>query len=75
MPGDNCAVFGCGSSKRKKGIGIWKLPNAKDERHKEWREKWLNEITKTRAIDADFKKRIDSVFTCEKNCDPKGICK
>jgi hypothetical protein len=43
--------------------------------HKEWREKWLNEITKTRAIDGDFKKRIDSdrVFTCEKHFDPKDI--
>ena len=34
MPGDNCFMFGCGTSRRTKGVGIWKLPNAKDEDHK-----------------------------------------
>ena len=34
MPGDNCSVFGCGTSRRTKGVGIWKLPKAKDEDHK-----------------------------------------
>ena len=27
-------MFGCGTSRRTKGVGIWKLPNAKDEAHK-----------------------------------------
>ena len=44
MPGENCAVFGCGSSRRKKGIGIWKLPKAKDESYAKWRDEWLGEI-------------------------------
>ena len=48
MPGENCAVFGCGSCRRTKGIGIWKLPLAKDEAHEKWREEWLGEIKKTR---------------------------
>ena len=71
MPGDNCAVFGCGSCRRTKGIGIWKLPAAKDEAHKKWRHDWLSEITKTREIDHEFRKRIenDKVFTCEKHFD------
>ena len=30
MPGVNCSVFGCGSCRRTKGMGIWKLPLAKD---------------------------------------------
>ena len=44
-------------------MGIWKLPNAKDEDHKKmiWREDWLGEITKTREVDRD------KVFTSEKN--------
>ena len=79
MPGDNCAVFGCGSSRRTKGIGIWKLPAAKDEPHKKWRDVWLSEITKTREIDHEFRKRIenDKVFTCEKHFDVEDfeICK
>ena len=28
MPGANCAVFGCGSWRKTKGTGIWKLPVA-----------------------------------------------
>ena len=60
MPGDNCAVFGCGSCRRTKGIGIWKLPAAKDEAHKKWRHDWLSEITKTREIDHEFRKRIEN---------------
>ena len=69
MPGDKCAVLGCGSCRRTKGIGLWKLPSQKDEAHKKWRKEWLSEITKTREIDQDFKKRLekDRVFTCEKH--------
>ena len=69
MPGDNCAVFGCGSCRRTKGIGIWKLPAAKDEADKKWRHDWLSEITKTREINHEFRKRNDKVFTCEKHFD------
>ena len=32
MPGVNCAVIGCGSCRRTKGIGIFKLPSAKDDK-------------------------------------------
>ena len=49
MPGDNCAVFGCGSCGMTKGIGIWKLPAAKDEAHKKWRDGWLSEIIVSRG--------------------------
>ena len=75
MPGVNCAVFGCGTFQRSKGIGIFKLPAAKDENYKSWREQWLSKITRTRVVDADFKKQIleDKVFTCEKHFKPEEI--
>jgi len=75
MPGDNCAVFGCGTSRKTKGIGIWKLPLAKDEAHKKWREAWLGEITKTRVMDPIFRERIkkDRVYTCEKHFKQEDI--
>ena len=68
MPGDDCAVFGCGTCRRTKEIGIWKLPAPKDEKYKHWRVEWLNEITKSREIDKEFRERIekDKVYTCEK---------
>ena len=67
MLGDNSAMVGCGTSRREKSIGIWKVRAPKDERHKEWRENWLNEIAKTILLDAEFKKRIkeDRVLTCQ----------
>ena len=75
MPGDNCAVFGCGSCRRSKGIGIWKLPAARNAEDKKWREEWLSELTKTRVLDAEFRKLIDNdkVYSCEKHFDPNDI--
>lgn len=75
MPGDNCAVFGCGSCRRTKGIGIWKLPFPRNDEYKKWRLEWLNEIKKTREVDSDFQKQIDGdrVYTCEKHFAPEDI--
>ena len=71
MPGVNCAVFGCGPCRRTKGIEIFKLPSAKDEKHKKWREEciWLGELKKTRELDEYFRRQInqEKVFTCEKH--------
>ena len=53
VPGDNCFMFGCGTSRRTKGVRIWKLPNVKDEDHKKIEEDWLGEIMKTREVDRD----------------------
>ena len=58
MPGVNSAVVGCGTSRRTKGIGIFKLPAAKNDIQKRWREEWLSEITKTRVIDKAFREKI-----------------
>ena len=54
MPGVNCAVVGCGTSRRTKGIGIFKLPAAKNGKYKRWREEWLSEITKTRRSERKY---------------------
>lgn len=61
--------FGCGSCRRTKGIGIFKLPLAKDENHKRWRNEWLGVLKKTREMDKDFKRQIDEdkLYTCEKH--------
>ena len=57
----------CGSCRRHKGIGIFKLPKENDDN--KWRDEWLGEITKTRTVDKSFKEKIDKnlVFTCEKH--------
>jgi len=58
MLGENCAVSGCGSSRRKKGISIWKLAKAKYESYPKWRDEWLGETKKTRDVDQSFKELI-----------------
>ena len=75
MPGDNCAIVGCGTSRRTKGIGIFKLPFAKNEEYNTWPSAWLNEITKSRVTDKAFKEQItrDRVFTCEKHFLPEEL--
>ena len=75
MPGDNCSVYGCGKSRRTEGIGIFKLPNRPSKPYQEWRTTWLNELTKHRQIDADFKRQIDEdrVHTCEEHFHPHEI--
>ena len=75
MPGVNCSVLGCGSCRRTKGLGIFKLPVAKDDAHRKWRNEWLGELTKAREIDQDFREQIknDKVHTCEKHFKPKDI--
>ena len=48
MPGKNCSIVGCGSCRRIKGIGIFKVPSEKAD--KDWRDRWLGEIKKNKSI-------------------------
>ena len=75
MPGVNCSILGCGSCRRSKGIGIFKLPVAKDKAHRKWRNNWPREVTKALEIDKDFREQIknDRVHGCEKHFKPKDI--
>ena len=78
MPGAIYSVFGCGSRRRTKGIGIWKLPVAKDEAHGTWRDEWLGEIKKTREMDQNFREQLksDRIYTSTNynvNCWPNTL--
>ena len=50
IPAANCSVFGCGSCRRSKEIGIFKPPVAKDEAHRKWRKDWLGEVAKSTRL-------------------------
>ena len=65
--GEYCSVVNCKTNRNVKGVGIFKLPSAKY--YKEWRSNWLNELTKYREVDANFKAQIqgDRVYTCERH--------
>ena len=75
MPGVNCPIVGYNTSRRTKGTDIFKLPAAKNDKYKKWREEWLYEIAKTRVIDKTFREKIlnDTVYTWEKNVKAEDI--
>ena len=69
MPGDNCAFPKCGTSRRHKDIGIFKLPSRKGEFYQEWKKEIVNVILKYRVADDNFKKNIQAgnVHICERH--------
>ncbi len=71
MPEANCSLATCGTSRRTKGIGIFKLPAPVDDFHADWRAK----ITKDRVTDASFRDQIkkDRVHICEKHFEKDEI--
>ena len=75
MPGNNCAINECGTSRREAGVGIFGLPDESKEHYKEWRQKTLAVILKYRENNAEFKEllRKKSVFTCYKHYDESEI--
>ena len=67
MPGANCSIYGCPTSRKSKGISIFRVPTGDDEYSKNWREKIVNIITKDRVIDKNLRSQIEkkNLYTCE----------
>ncbi len=67
------------ANRRTKGIGLFKLPTARDDASKKWRQDFLNILTKYRVKDKDFKRQLaaDSLHICEKHFLPEetNTCK
>ena len=64
MPGANCSVFNCGTSRRQKNVSIFSLPS--NPNHTEWRKQILHCISRDRQTDADFKRGV-CMCVCEQN--------
>ena len=45
MPGANCSIFGCSTSRKTKGVAIFKIPAGNDDFNKSWREKLVSIIS------------------------------
>ena len=69
MPGANCSIFGCRTSRRNTGAGIFRLPSGKDEKSKQTGNEWIKVITQDRVVDANFRKIIEAgnVYVREKH--------
>ena len=75
MPGANCALFGCSTS-RKSDLSLFKLPSpARGDREEtatlknNARTEWLRVILRTREMTPDLKQRIDKneIYVCERH--------
>ena len=79
MPGVNCSIKGCSTSRRTKGISIFKIPKASNVTQKELRNELVSVITRDREIDQDLGRQIkeDGIHICEKhfNTDDMYHCK
>jgi hypothetical protein len=60
MPGANCSIFGCSTSRKSKGTSIFRVPTGDDEYSQKWRQKIVH-------IDHNLKRQIEnkSLHTCE----------
>ena len=69
MPGANCAIFGCNTSRIHKGISIFKVPKSVDDYSKKWKENVISVITRDRVIDQSLRRQIetDKLYVCEKH--------
>ena len=81
MPGANCSVYGCGTSRYTKDIGIFQIPCSKkgDKNQEKWRADFLAAITRSRVADQHFKQMVEEnkIYACEKHfkADEIKICK
>lgn len=75
MPGANCSIFGCNTSRKTTGISIFALPKGEDELSKQTRKAWVNEITRNRVIDQDLRRQIEkrTLHICEKHFEERFI--
>lgn len=75
MPGANCSVYGCATSRRTKYISIFGLPAGEDDYNANWRQQMVNIITKDRVIDQSLKVQIDkkTLHVCELHFEDNNI--
>ena len=74
--GNICCITGCHTtSRRNKGVGLFKPTNIKNEYHKEWRTKIDQIILRTRTPDAKYRELVEKkkIFICEKHYQPGDI--
>ncbi len=69
MPGANCSIFGCGTSRKHVGVAIFRIPAETDELSKKTRKAWISIITKDRVVDDSLRRQIESgnLYVCKKH--------
>ena len=67
MPGANCSVYGCRTSRYTTGISIFSVPRGDDEYSTNWRANIEHIITKDRVVNKAFREQIlkRRIHVCE----------
>ena len=75
MPGANCSILGCSTSRKTKGIAIFRVPTGDDDYSKNYRQKLVDIITRDRVIDQQLKGQIErrTLHTCELHYPPECL--
>ncbi len=75
MPGANCSISGCNTSRKNTGVNILALPKGEDELSCKTREEWVKQITRNRVIDQDLRWQIvaRTLHICENHFEEKFI--
>ena len=63
MPGANCSIFGCSTSRKRLGIALFRVPTGNNEWSTKWRNKIVDVITRDRVVDKYLKRQIESRTT------------
>ena len=64
MPGANCSIFGCSTSRNHVGIALHRIPKKDDEYSCNWREKLIQIITRDRVVDPSLRRQIEKRNLC-----------
>ena len=64
MPGANCSIFGCSTSRSHVGISLHRIPKKDDEFSTNWRQKLVQVITRDRVIDTSLRRQIEKRDLC-----------
>ena len=75
MPGENCAIFGCSTSRRNVGMTFFRVPKESDDFKKKWASELINVIPKDRVIDNTLQEKINNkehkkLWICERHFSP-----
>ena len=68
MPGGNCAIYDCSSSRTTPGVSLFKVPSSKEDPYMiNWRNKILDIITRARVVDSSLRSQIQNcrLHVCE----------
>ena len=57
MPGDNCAITGCSTSRATPFVALLGMPKIDDEYNMNWRKNFVDMMTKIWLVDASLKRK------------------